>query len=58
MPTEDERLAAKKAVEEQVKAILPDMFEGYVTEEHLWTISDSAVWAAEAARKKGAKDGE
>jgi hypothetical protein len=52
MPGEDERRAAKKAVEEQVRAILPDMFESYVTEEHLWLISDAAVWAAEAARKK------
>jgi hypothetical protein len=52
MPTDDERRAAKAAVEEQVRAILPDMFESYVTDEHLWVISDAAVWAAEAARDK------
>jgi histone H3/H4 len=52
MPDEAERRAAKKAVEEQVKAIVPDMFESYITEEHLWIISDAAVWAAEDARRK------
>jgi hypothetical protein len=52
MPTEDERRAARKAVEVQVRAILPDMFEHYVTDEHLWIIADAAVWAAEDARNK------
>ena len=56
MPTEGERRAARKAVEEQVRAILPDMFEGYVTDEHLWIIADAAVWAAEDAGRKGGED--
>jgi hypothetical protein len=50
MPSDEERRAAFKAVQEQVKAIIPDMFEGYVTDEHIWVIADSALWAAEAAR--------
>jgi hypothetical protein len=52
MPTDDERRAAKAAVEVQVRAILPDMFESYVTDDHLWAISDAAVWAAEKARSE------
>ena len=31
---------------------MPDMFESYVTDEHLWVIADAALWAAEAARTK------
>jgi hypothetical protein len=52
MPTEAERKAAKTAVEIQVKAIVPDWLESHITEEHLWIISDAAVWAAEDARNK------
>jgi hypothetical protein len=52
MPSDEERRAAFKAVHEQIKAIMPDMFEGYVTDEHIWVIADSALWAAEAARDK------
>jgi hypothetical protein len=55
MPTEDERRAAKKAVEEQVRAIVPDWLESNITDEHLWIISDAAVWAAEDARRKAEK---
>jgi hypothetical protein len=52
MPSKAERKAAFEAVKEQVKAIVPDAFESYITDEHMWVISDSAVWAAEAAREK------
>jgi hypothetical protein len=50
MPTDNERLDAFNAVKVQIQAIVPDMFESYITDEHIWTISDSAVWAAEKAR--------
>jgi hypothetical protein len=54
MPSPEERRAAFKAVQEQVKAIVPDWLESNITDEHIWTISDSAVWAAEEAREKEA----
>jgi hypothetical protein len=57
MPSDEERRAAFKAVKEQVQAIVPDMFESYITDEHIWTIADSALWAAEAAREKDKPDG-
>jgi hypothetical protein len=52
MPSPEERRAAFGAVHEQVKAIMPDMFESYVTDEHIWVIADAALWAAEAVRNK------
>lgn len=56
MPTDAERRAAFAAVKIQVQAIVPDMFESYITDEHIWDISDSAVWAAEKARKEAKTD--
>jgi hypothetical protein len=49
-------MAAFIAVKKQVQAIVPDMFESYITDEHIWVISDSALWAAEQADEQPKTD--